>query len=171
MDRTIRFVLVSAVALVISLLVQSTVLEHAAIRGVKPDLALIVLVFVAVQGGSMAGQVAGFAAGLVQDLLSLPPLGVGALVRTIIGFVYGKLQGALASGSPFASVVLVVTATVAKGAMTWLVTGLLAPEFRVKLTAGSMIELGYNAVLAPLLFAGLGKIKALQAAEKREAAT
>lgn len=168
MDRTVRFVLVSTLVLVIALLLQSTVLDHAAIAGVKPDLALIVLVFVAVQGGSTVGQLSGFAAGLVQDLLSLPPLGVGALVRTTIGFVYGKLQGALASSSVLASVTLVVTATVAKAALTWLVTSLLAPEFRAGLTVGSLIELGYNAVLAPLLFAGLGRIRALQAADKRE---
>lgn len=170
MDRTLRFVLVSSLLLVAAVLLQSTVLEHAAIRGIKPDLALIVLVFVAVQGGSMVGQTAGFAAGLVQDLLSLPPLGLNALARTAVGFLFGKLQGSLASSSVLASVVLVFAATVIKAAVLWLATSVLAPDFRVRLTAGSFIELGYNSVLAPLLFAGLGKIKALQAADKREAA-
>jgi rod shape-determining protein MreD len=169
MDRSLRFTLVSAALLAAALLIQTTVLEHVAIRGIKPDLALIVLVFVAVQGGAMAGQVAGFAAGLAQDLLSLSPLGLGAFVRTIIGHVYGRLQGALASSSVLASVVMVFAATVVKGALLWLVTSLLAPDHGVTLTIGSLIELAYNAALAPLLFAGLGRIRSLRAVEKKEA--
>jgi len=169
LDRTLRFALVSAVVLAAAVVLQSTVLEHVAIRGTKPDLALIVLVFVSVQGGVMLGQVSGFVAGLVQDFLSLPPLGMGALVRATIGFVYGRLQGAFAAGSVLAPVVLVFVATIIKGVLLWLAAGLLAPAFRVRLTAGSLIELGYNSLLAPLLFAALGRIKALQGTERKEA--
>jgi rod shape-determining protein MreD len=169
MDRGLRFALVSAFLLVAALLLETTVLEHAAIRGVKPDLALIVLVFVSVHGGAMAGQVAGFAAGLAQDALSLPPLGLNALVRTVIGFLYGKLQGSLASSSVLASVVMVFAATVLKGALLWLATSMLASEHRVTLTVGSLIELGYNSALAPLLFALLGRVRALRPVETKEA--
>ncbi len=168
MDRTFRFVLVSALLLAAAVILQSTALEYVAIRGVKPDLALIVLVFVAVHGGPMAGQVSGFIAGLAQDFLSLPPLGMSALVRTTIGFIYGRLQGALAAGSVLAPVLLVLLATVLKGALMWLAAGLFAPAFRLTLTTGSLIELGYNSLLAPLLFAVLGRIRALQETERKE---
>ncbi len=116
----------------------------------------------------MAGQVSGFIAGLVQDFLSLPPLGMGALVRTTIGFVYGRLQGALSAGSVLAPVLLVLLATVMKGALLWLAASLLAPAFRLKFTVGSLIELGYNSLLAPLAFAALGRIKALQDTDRKE---
>ena len=170
MDRTLRFAIVSALMLAVAVILQSTVLEYVAISGVKPDLALIVLVFVAVQGGPMVGQVSGFVAGLVQDFLSLPPLGMGALVRTTIGFVYGRLQGALAAASILAPIVLVLVATVMKGVLLWLAAALLAPAFGMRLTAGSFIELGYNSLLAPLLFGALGRIKALQAPDRKEGA-
>ncbi len=169
MDRTFRFVLVSGLLLAAAVILQSTVLEYVAIGGVKPDLALIVLVFVAVHGGPMAGQVSGFIAGLVQDFLSLPPLGMNALVRTTIGLVYGRLRGALAAGSVLAPVLLVLLATVMKGVLMWLAASLFAPAFRLRLTAGSLIEAGYNSLLAPLAFAALGRIKALQEADRKEA--
>jgi rod shape-determining protein MreD len=168
MDRTLRFVLVSAVLLAAAVILQSTALEYVAIGGVKPDLALIMLVFVAVRGGPMAGQVSGFVSGLVQDFLSLPPLGMSALVRTTIGLIYGRLQGALAAGSVLAPVLLVLLATVMKGALLWVAASLLAPAFRLRLTTGSLIELGYNSLLAPLVFAGLGRIKALQEPDRKE---
>jgi rod shape-determining protein MreD len=168
MDKSLRFMLVSSLLLAVAVVLQSTALEYVAIGGVKPDLALIVLVFVAVHGGPMAGQVSGFIAGLVQDFLSLPPLGMSALVRTTIGFVYGRLQGALAAGSVLAPVVLVLLATVMKGALLWLAASLFAPAFRLGFTVASLIELGYNSLLAPLLFAVLGRIRALRETESKE---
>ncbi len=168
MDKSLRFVLISAVLLAAAVILQSTALEYVAIRGVKPDLALIVLVFVAVQGGPMAGQVSGFIAGLVQDFLSLPPLGMSALVRTTIGFIYGRLQGALSAGSVLAPMLLVLLATVMKGGLLWLAASLLAPAFRPGFTVGSLIELGYNSLLAPLVFAALGRIKALRETDRKE---
>jgi rod shape-determining protein MreD len=169
MDRTLRFALVSTVVLAVAVVLQSTLVEYIAFQGIKPDLALIVLVFVAVQGGPMAGQVCGFVSGLIQDFLSLPPLGLGALVRTVIGFAYGRLQGSLAGGSVFAPALLVLAASVLKGLLLWLAASLLAPAYRPSLTVGSFIELGYNALLAPLLFAALGRIRALQETERKEA--
>jgi rod shape-determining protein MreD len=59
----------------VAIVIQSTLLHWVALRGVKPDLALIVLVFVSVRRGSMTGQITGFASGILEDLLSLAPVG------------------------------------------------------------------------------------------------
>ena len=73
-------------------LLQTTVLGIVAVGGVTPDLQLILLVFLALRRGSMSGQLAGFAGGLLEDLVSLAPLGFHALVRTLVGFTSGLLH-------------------------------------------------------------------------------
>ena len=95
MDRELRTILVSTLLLGIAVILQSTVLRFVALKGVKPDLALIVMVFVAVRRGSMSAQVSGFLAGLLEDILSLAPVGFNALLRTVLGFFYGLTAGSI----------------------------------------------------------------------------
>jgi rod shape-determining protein MreD len=65
------------------------------------DLVLVVVVYVALTGGPVAGLVAGTLGGLVQDALSTGILGMGGLAKTVVGFVVGRF------GTQF-----IVTATV-----------------------------------------------------------
>lgn len=147
---------------------QSTLLHWVALRGVKPDLALIVLVFVAVRRGSMTGQITGFASGILEDLLSLSPVGFHALVRTVIGFLYGRMEGNIFLDPILVPLLLTIVATLLKGLLSSFAVVLFvlaAPGFKV--FAGPLwIEVGYNAVLAPFLFALLGLVRPLKAKEK-----
>src|SRR5512135_2948084 len=93
MNRDFRTTIFTVVALVICIVLQSTILGRVAIRGVRPDLAMLVLVFVSVRRGPMVGQVSGFATGFLEDLMNVSPLGFHSLMRTIIGFLYGLLSG------------------------------------------------------------------------------
>ncbi|HVP18717.1 MAG TPA: rod shape-determining protein MreD, partial [Spirochaetia bacterium] len=65
MNRDVRVTIFTILALVVCALLQSTLLNRIAIRGVRPDLALIVLIFVSMRRGSMVGQVSGFASGIL----------------------------------------------------------------------------------------------------------
>ena len=80
--------IVSLLLLGAAVLLQTTLLPFVAIRGVKPDLALIILVFVSIRKGAMTGQISGFAAGIMEDFLSLSPLGFHAFFRTCVGFFF-----------------------------------------------------------------------------------
>jgi len=57
------------------ILLQSTVMHYIAICGVVPDLSLMAVVYLANQNGRLHGQSLGFAGGLIEDFLSLAPLG------------------------------------------------------------------------------------------------
>ena len=65
------------------------------------DLVLVVVVYVALTGGPVAGLAAGTLGGLVQDALSTGILGMGGLAKTVVGFLAGRF------GTQF-----IVTATV-----------------------------------------------------------
>jgi len=167
-DRDIRAILIGTILSGGAIVLQSTLLHWVALGGVKPDLALIVLVFVAVRRGSMTGQVTGFASGLLEDLVSLSPVGFHALARTVIGFLYGRMEGNIFLDPILMPLLLTITATILKGLLssfTVLLFALAAPGFQV--FAGPLwIEVGYNALLAPFLFALLGLIRPLRARDK-----
>jgi rod shape-determining protein MreD len=152
-------------------LLQTTVLRAVAIRGVRPDLTFVLLMFVALRRGPMVGQLSGFAVGIVEDLVSLAPLGFHALMRSTVGFVYG-----LFLGNVYVDPLLIPVAFAAAGTLLKaLLTLLLEAVFSVSaggfapFTGPVWIELAWNAVLAPFLFAVLGLIRLLRPLEKKKA--
>ena len=155
-------------ALAVALLLQSTVLGWLAVAGVKPDVSLIVLVFIALRKGSMIGQVSGFLTGVIEDLLSLSPLGFHALIKTVLGYLYGKVRGNLFVDAVIAPVVLVSVATLAKGLLSAVLGAVfLIPAANFGLFLGDIwIELLYNGLLAPFLFALLRRIAILNREDK-----
>jgi len=73
-------------------LLQAALAPHLAIFGVVPNLLYLAVVTVALVEGPAAGCVAGFAAGLLHDLLTSGPIGPAALVLTLIGYFAGTLH-------------------------------------------------------------------------------
>jgi len=152
----------------LAVVLQSTLLHWVAIRGVIPDLGLIILVFVAIRRGSMTAQLSGFATGVVEDFLSLSPLGFHAFIRTLVGFLYGLTVGSIFVDPILMPVILTIIATLFKALISSVLVSFLsipAEGFSV-FTGPLWIEMGYNAVLAPFLFALLGLLKVLKPQKK-----
>lgn len=170
MTRDLRVTVVTLLILAACVALQSTILGWIAIGGVRPDLALIVLVFVALRKGAMVGQVAGFASGIVEDFASVSPLGFHMLLGTVIGFLAGLPSGNLFVDPLAMPILLTVTATIVKGLVSGIVSalfGLEASGFRY--FAGRLwIEAGYNALLSPFLFAALNLVRMFKQSEKQE---
>lgn len=105
-------VAVAAGAILIALALQTT-LAGLVIRGTAAvDLVLIVVVYLALKSGPVTGLVAGTAAGLIQDALSNPILGIGGLAKTVVGFLAGVLATQFILTGPLPRFVLLVLATV-----------------------------------------------------------
>ena len=168
MNREFRVTLSTIVALVICILLQSTILGKIAIRGVRPDLALIVLIFVAIRRGSMVGQVSGFAAGFLEDVMNVSPLGFHSLLRAVLGFISGLLAGNMFIDPFLMPIVLTVVATILKGFLSGIVSAIfgIASSGFITFTGRLWIEVGYNGVIAPFLFALLGLFKVFKQADK-----
>ena len=169
MNKSAKLILLSSGLLTASLLLQSTVFKYIAIFGVKPDLSLVILVFISLRGGRTVGQVSGFTAGILEDFLSFPPLGFHALIRTIIGFLFGIFQGAIYIDALFMPVVFVLIASLLKGSFSWLLSIILSMGSTGGWGAKFWIEVAYNSILTPFLFALLNLLKMyrLAAEEKR----
>ena len=168
MSRDLKAFLLSTGLIALAVVLQSTLLHWVAIRGVIPDLGLIILVFVAIRRGSMTAQLSGFAAGVIEDLLSLSPLGFHALIRTVVGFLYGLTVGSIFVDPILMPVLLTIVATAFKALISSLLVSFLAiPAAGFGVFTGPLwIEMGYNAVLAPFIFALLGLLKVLKPQNK-----
>ena len=90
-----------AAALVLAVVLQTTLAGFLGQGAMTVDLVLVVVVYVALTSGPVAGLLAGTVGGLVQDALSSGILGMGGLAKTVVGFVAGRF------GTQF-----IVTATV-----------------------------------------------------------
>ena len=76
--------------LFLAFIIQGSFGEHLAIKGIRPDFVVTILVYVALASGSFTGIVLGFSVGLLQDIYGPPAsLGLNALSKSIIGYLVG----------------------------------------------------------------------------------
>jgi rod shape-determining protein MreD len=98
---------------VTAVLLQLTVLPLLGLPGATPDIVAVTVIALGLAAGPVRGSVAGFAAGLLLDLM--PPadglLGLSAVVLVVLGYLAGLLGQT--ERSPFAAVGL--TALLASG--------------------------------------------------------
>lgn len=158
------------VLIIAAVILQSTLLSRVSVWGVTPDIALILIVFFSNRFGSMRGEISGFASGLVEDFISLSPLGFHTFIKTISGFLFGLTKGNIFLDPVFMPVLLTAAATLLKhllaallGAL-FVVPDLLEPVF----TAKFGIEIGLNALISPFLFGILKLFKIFKRVKKDE---
>ena len=89
-------------------------------------------------------------------------------MRTVIGYVAGLLSGNMFIDPIFLPIVLAVIATILKGILAGIISaifGIAASGF-ITFTGRLWIEVGYNGVIAPFLFALLNLFKVFKQADK-----
>jgi rod shape-determining protein MreD len=154
----------------LTVIVQSTLLSRVPIFGVTPDLALILLIFFSNRMGSMKGQISGFAAGIIEDVVSLSPIGFHAFIKTVSGFLFGLTRGKIFMDPVFMPLVLTAGATLLKYLLAALLgvifvsSGLVEPVFTAKMG----IEIGLNALISPFLFGFMKLFKAFKRVKKED---
>jgi rod shape-determining protein MreD len=137
--------------LVLALLLQTTVLERVQMFGVMPDLMLLVAIAAGITAGAARGAVVGFATGMLFDLFLRTPLGLAALVFTLVGYAVGAAHTGVLRSAWYIPMLTAGAASVA-GVVLWagveLVLG--EPIVPVRLATIAAVVGVTNAVLAPL---------------------
>jgi len=144
------------------------------IKGVKPNIALIFLLYYAICQGSFRAQFVGFGLGLVLDALialqSNTPLGVHAFVYTIVGVLIGFLKDKFYLGN-FLFVMLLTFAVsfFSEGLIKLLYVIVINqtedPLLVLKILAAFSL---YNAVIAPVFFLILNRLFSFAEMEKED---
>jgi rod shape-determining protein MreD len=76
-------------AMVLVLLLQSSLLSEMRLGVVRPDAMILLPIAAGVLGGSERGAVVGFFAGMLSDLFLQTPMGLSALTYSVVGFGVG----------------------------------------------------------------------------------
>ncbi len=95
-------------------LAQATLAPALRIADVAPDIPLIMVVLLALRRGPEFGCVAGFAAGLLQDVAAGGLIGVQALTKALVGFGIGAAGGRLRVTQPLVQVPGLIILTIAE---------------------------------------------------------
>ncbi|GGI06807.1 rod shape-determining protein MreD [Egicoccus halophilus] len=149
-------VLAVGLLLVTGALLQTALFPLVTIGGFRPDLLLLVTVAVALRDGPLSGLRVGFAAGLLTDLLvSQSPVGLAALVFTVVGLAVGLARPYLALESLTAPLIVAFLSGLL-GTAGYGLLSLLLGEDRMTptlLVQGSVAVALYNTLLAPAVLA------------------
>ncbi len=149
-----------ALAFIVALILQTTILPFLRIGGVMPDLLLVLVIFTALFYGSLAGGVVGFVVGLTQDLIGGPDLGLGVLSIFLAGYLMGHLGRRVNKDHLLAIFFLVLVGSFLASAVYLLGQGLLdVASLNIRLFwRVAAIGALYNACLAVLLFNPLTRL-------------
>jgi rod shape-determining protein MreD len=152
-------VFVAGLGIALAVVLQGSLVARLPLPGGAPNLAVLLVVGVALAAGPAAGLGCGFTAGLVMDLMSDHPVGVLAICLTIVGFAVGLLE-ADPDRSAFWPVVVVAVAAAGTQLVFAALAGLLGAG------AGAAMHslpasVGYDVLLTPFV------IPLVAAAERR----
>lgn len=109
-------------------MLQVVIVSSLLVGGGAPDLLLVTVVALGLLRGAVAGAFAGFAGGLVVDLVALDTLGVSSLVLTLAGFWAGRYGETTARGRRVPPLVAVGSITVLAAAFSVVLRVLLGEE-------------------------------------------
>jgi rod shape-determining protein MreD len=105
------------VAIALALALQTTLARFVVGGTAALDLVLVVVVYVALTYGPVAGMLTGSAAGIIQDALSSGVIGIGGLAKSIVGFLVGAIGQQFIVTAALPRFVMFLAATVAHAAI------------------------------------------------------
>lgn len=89
--RILHHALLTALAL----LVQTSWTHGIAIADIRPDVVLIIVVYIAIRSGQLEGTIFGFASGFMLDVYNPEFMGVNALANSVVGFAVGYTRAGI----------------------------------------------------------------------------
>ena len=128
-----------------TMVIQTSLLHYFfGIGGIKPDLVLLIVVYLGLVKGADAGCLSGFFFGLIEDAFSGMFLGANAFTKTIIGFFCGLVGKRLYTQSLFSHILCVGIGTVVDAVLLLSIHGFVSNWREIIL-----YETVYNLVCCP----------------------
>jgi rod shape-determining protein MreD len=152
-----------------AVLVLQTTLARFVIHGtVALDLALVLVVYVALTFGPVTGLLAGAVAGLAQDSLASGIIGIGGLAKTVVGFLAGIVGTQFIVSQWLPRFVVFFAATLLQAGVVVGLHTLLDPTRFIEPYGALMSQAAGNAILGVLAFELTARLPG--AMERRRAA-
>ena len=156
MSKLLMFVVV-----IVSVILKVTLFRLIEFGSYKPDILLIIIVFISIHEGSWTGAGLGFIGGLMTDVLGSGYLGLFAVSKTLIGFAFGNIGKHIYKTSVYPYVLAVLGASIFHEFFIFFWLKMFQPytSFFVSSFKNIILPLViYNTLLSPFVFLGLKKI-------------
>lgn len=139
-------------AIVLALVLQTTV-GRFLVRGTAAiDLVLVVVTYVSLTSGPAIGLLAGSLAGLAQDALAGGIIGIGGLANTVVGYVFGLIGTQFIVAKPIPRFVVFFAATVVRAVLFMGAYELLGVRHFGMPYGGVLSQAAANAVIGVVAF-------------------
>ncbi len=143
------FVAFTCIVFLVAMVIQtSEFLNIIMIGGVKPDIVLVIVVWLGLVKGPDIGCTSGFFFGLIEDAVSYVNVGSNALIKTIVGFFCGLTGKHLYTQSLFSHILCVAFSSIVDKAMLFGINGF-APDWKHQIVYGTL----YNILCCPVIVA------------------
>ena len=147
--------------IIFAVVLQTTLVSYVAILRVKPDLLLMIVLYIGFKRGPLSGEISGFLSGFLEDIFSGNLIGINALSKTILGNLAGLGKDKLAFENLITQVVVTFLAT---SIYTFLVFLLKTFFLSQGISFVATIKYGvvasfYNAIISIFVFRLLDKLK------------
>jgi rod shape-determining protein MreD len=142
--------------LLLAFVLQTTWIDFLEVFSLKPDLILLVLVYIALREGPLVAICMGFGVGFIQDVYHPADLGLNALSKSLIGFVVGYGRSRIVADNIQVQIGLLFGAVIFHDLIYYLGTSAIGvidvPYFWFRYGLGRAI---YTALLGTFFSAGL----------------
>lgn len=165
-------ILITAVIVLFTYVLQCTLIPHLALASVKPNLLLIIIAAFGFMRGPKEGALVGFFLGLMNDIQFSDVIGFYALIYLVIGYVNGLFQQMYYDEDIRLPLYLTAASEFVYGIIIYLLQFLLRSQFNFLYYLGHIIipEIIYTIVVTLVLYPAVRFINhKLEAEEKRSA--
>lgn len=137
----------------LAFVIDSTWGHEIAIRGIRPDFVLMLLIYVAMGSGAFIGTIIGFSIGLLEDFNGTPNnLGLNALCNTVVAYGVGLAGTTLYKDSLSTLLLTLLVSSVVHAVIYWLIfTRFQLTEWFYMLATLSLPSMLYTVMLALVL--------------------
>ena len=142
----------TALVVLVALVIQVTLLSRFSFEGARPDIMILLAVIGGYRLGPERGAIVGFAAGLSFDIVLSTPLGLSALIYTIVGYGVGASTAGMVRTSRWAASAVAAVGSAA-GVLLYALVGAVLGEPTLdgpSLASIVVLVAAVNAALAPL---------------------
>lgn len=154
MDKKIIVSIFCFLLIWFSFLTQINVLNEFELFGAKPNIAIVVIVGIALLSGKIPGMLVGIAYGLIYDVTFGKAMGVYTIIYALVGFLLGRYSNGFSKENRLSVIYMVGIITALAEAMMYLVFIVLY-GYAFEIFAPLLLiikEAVYNMILARIIY-------------------
>ncbi len=154
------FILITFLIIIINFILQSTILQYFNIFNVVPNTGLVIIVVIALLKGKRAGSIVGLIAGLLQDIIFSPVIGINGFLYFFIGYLVGMTENKLSKDNILIPFIMTLISTICYHLFYYLFMYFLSYNISLLIFFKDVviIEMIYNSFISIILYKWFSKI-------------